>query len=80
LERPLTAAIELILTLSGHMYGWPIAKGGSLASLDTQRESHGSPMTPPELALCDPFPDLANMVGVSKSEPVLLQATARERS
>ena len=33
-------------------------------------ESHDSPMTPPKLALCDPFPDLANMVGLSKSEPV----------
>jgi phytoene dehydrogenase-like protein len=29
LERPLTAAIGLILALSAHVYGWPIARGGS---------------------------------------------------
>jgi phytoene dehydrogenase-like protein len=35
LERPLTAAIGLILTLSGHRYGWPIAKGGSQRIADS---------------------------------------------
>lgn len=29
LERALTAAVGLLLTLSGHAFGWPIAKGGS---------------------------------------------------
>jgi phytoene dehydrogenase-like protein len=29
LERPITAAVGLLLTLSGHASGWPVAKGGS---------------------------------------------------
>ena len=29
LERPLTAAVGLILMLSGHAFGWPVARGGS---------------------------------------------------
>jgi phytoene dehydrogenase-like protein len=29
LEKPLTAAVGLILMLSGHAFGWPVAKGGS---------------------------------------------------
>jgi phytoene dehydrogenase-like protein len=31
LEYPLTAAVGLMLTISGHACGWPIAKGGSQA-------------------------------------------------
>ncbi len=29
LEKPLTAAVGLILMLSGHAFGWPVARGGS---------------------------------------------------
>ncbi|MDQ3440758.1 MAG: NAD(P)/FAD-dependent oxidoreductase, partial [Planctomycetota bacterium] len=29
LEKPLTAAVGLIIMLSGHAFGWPVARGGS---------------------------------------------------
>ena len=29
LEKPLTAAVGMILMLSGHVFGWPVARGGS---------------------------------------------------
>jgi phytoene dehydrogenase-like protein len=35
LERPLTAAMGLVLALSAHVYGWPIAKGGSQRIADS---------------------------------------------
>ncbi|HEU5252656.1 MAG TPA: NAD(P)/FAD-dependent oxidoreductase [Solirubrobacterales bacterium] len=31
LDRPLSAAIGMALVCSGHAYGWPVAKGGSVA-------------------------------------------------
>jgi phytoene dehydrogenase-like protein len=34
LERPLTSAAALLLTLTGHEAGWPVAKGGSQAIAD----------------------------------------------
>ena len=31
LDRPFSAAIGMALTCAGHAYGWPVAKGGSIA-------------------------------------------------
>jgi phytoene dehydrogenase-like protein len=31
LEKPLTAAVGLVLMLSGHAFGWPVARGGTRA-------------------------------------------------
>lgn len=34
LNRPFSSAIGMALTCSGHAYGWPVAKGGSVAIAD----------------------------------------------
>lgn len=34
LDRPFSSAIGMALTCSGHAYGWPVAKGGSIALAD----------------------------------------------
>jgi len=44
LEKPLTAAVGMILMLSGHVFGWPVARGGSgriAAALDSYFRSLG---------------------------------------
>jgi phytoene dehydrogenase-like protein len=44
LEKPLTAAVGLILMLSGHVFGWPVARGGSgriATALETYFKSLG---------------------------------------
>jgi phytoene dehydrogenase-like protein len=44
LEKPLTAAVGLILMLSGHAFGWPVARGGSrsiAAALESYFKSIG---------------------------------------
>ena len=34
LDRPPTAAVGLVLMLTGHHVGWPVARGGSQAVAD----------------------------------------------
>lgn len=34
LDRPLTASLGMMITASGHRYGWPVAEGGSGAIID----------------------------------------------
>ncbi|HEV2296427.1 MAG TPA: NAD(P)/FAD-dependent oxidoreductase [Tepidisphaeraceae bacterium] len=44
LDKPLTAAVGLMLMLSGHAFGWPVARGGSraiAASLESYLKSVG---------------------------------------
>jgi phytoene dehydrogenase-like protein len=48
LDRPLTAALGLMMMATGHRYGWPVAEGGSgsiIAALAAALDAHGGTIT-----------------------------------
>jgi phytoene dehydrogenase-like protein len=61
LDRPFSAAIGMALTCAGHAYGWPVAKGGSIAIAEAWasviREHGGRIETGRRVRSLDELPD-----------------------